>query len=377
MVQLQRPADNRFVKATFFAPAGAGKTVLMGTAQQDERTSPMLILDFEGGTESLAGLDIFVAPIGSWEDYNEVYENLANGDVVTYNKGEEDEFTVDFNEFKSVGIDSVSETHKFALLDILRREGPQRKEKDALQQQDYGKATVQMRRLLREFRDLPLHVFFVAHAKEIEIPREGRVRVPDLAGQMAEELSGLMSVQGYLAQFEDEDGLHRTLLLRDVPRFRIKVRTPWGVVPPEEIVDPTITKLLDVLKVGKDSGTTTLDDRSSKGKMVNDEVPVDDEGNKLPGSTPDDAGAPDADDKPPVSDAETGVSHEKTTTSDATPADDEKASQNGNDEVELPDNFNDLSLKDLRALAAEHKIDISDARSRGAARNAIAAVAGA
>lgn len=231
-LQIMKPDTQRFCKCLVFAPGGAGKTVLMGTAQNDERTSPMLILDFEGGTESLTGLDVDIAPIHTWEDYNEAYEMILSGD----------------HGYRSLGIDSISETHKWALLDILRKEGPTRKDPDLLEQRDYGKATVLMRRMLRAFKDLPMHVFYTSHAKEIEVPREGRVRVPDMAGQMAEEVAGLMSVVGYLAQFDDDQGqTHRTLLLHSFPRYRIKARTPWGVEIPAELEDPTITDLLDAL----------------------------------------------------------------------------------------------------------------------------------
>jgi len=76
--------------------------------------------------------------------------------------------------------------------------------------------------------------------------------LPSLSGQMAEEITGLMSVVGYLAEFEeanDQDVMetHRTLLLKNFPKFRTKARSPWGVKIPDEIIDPTVTSLLDTL----------------------------------------------------------------------------------------------------------------------------------
>lgn len=274
-MKVRKPAEMRFIKALIFAPAGAGKTVLLGTAQQDERTFPMCFLDFEGGDESLAGLDIDVFEIRSWQDYNEVYEALANGDT-----WEIDGVEYDFTKYKSIGIDSISETHRFALMEILRKEGPSRRDPDLIEQGDYGRASVQLRRLLREFRDLPFHVFYVAHAKQDELPREGMVRLPDLAGKLAEEISGIVSVQGYLAQFVENDETHRTLLLNGFPKFRVKSRTPWGVAGPEEIIDPTVSTLLDALGYG--GATRYEQEGSSRGKHIDDEAPVDQPG-RLPG----------------------------------------------------------------------------------------------
>jgi AAA domain len=339
------PTDRRFCKALIFAPAGAGKTVLLGTAQQDERTFPMLLLDFEGGTESLAGLDIDTVPIRSWDDYNEVYEALANGDTLEF-EDDGDGYTIDFSAYNSLGIDSISETHKFALLEILRKEGASRRDPDLVEQGDYGRATTQMRRLLREFRDLDMHVFFAAHAKETDVPREGRVRLPDLAGQLAEEVSGLMSIAGYLAQFEDDDGNpHRTLLLHSFPKFRIKARTRWGVSAPAEIIDPTITKLLDALGYGDTAFEQT---GSSKGKQVDDDVPEDEPG-RLPGR-----------------DAQTGDVSGEDAESDESPGDDDSEPENASD-VDL----GAMTLREMKTYATEAGIDLNGARTRSAARQII------
>lgn len=232
-LQIVKPSSLKFCKSLIFAPSGAGKTVFLGTAQADPRTSPMLVLDFEGGSESLDGLDIDIAPIRDWDTFNEAYELLTENE----------------HGYKSVGIDSISEVHKWALLEILRKEGGSRDNPDLVQQGDYGTATTQMRKLLRAFRDLPMHVFYVGHAKDTDIPKEGRVRVPDLAGQLAEEVVGLMSVSGYLALTEDEEGEDmRLLLLNGYPKFRIKARSPWGQQAVSEIEHPDITKLLDALR---------------------------------------------------------------------------------------------------------------------------------
>lgn len=232
MAEIKKPADRRFAKTLVFSPAGHGKTHFLGTAQEDQRTSPMLLLDFEGGHETLAGLDIDIIEVRDWRDYNEAYELLTDKNT----------------KYKSVGIDSASETHIWALLSRIAEQGPRRKEPDLIELGDYGVASTQLRRLLREFRDLPMHVFFTAGAKEVDERGVGRIKIPSMAGQMAEEVVHIMSIVGYLAHAVNDEGeLERILVLQNTPGFRTKVRAPWGVVAPDEIINPTIPKLLDEL----------------------------------------------------------------------------------------------------------------------------------
>jgi hypothetical protein len=204
----------------------------------DDRIAPMLILDFEGGVlTTLDGLpgkgDRWdVAQVRSWDDYNVQFERC-------YKNTEG---------WKSVAIDSISETHKFALFNIIEKEEQRRKNPDLIEQGDYGIAAVQMNRLARNFRDLPMHVFMTAHSKDETDPREGLVKKPSMAGRIADDIPGLMEVVGYLAWTEDEEGaMRRTLLLQNWPKVRVKVRTPWNVEAPDEIFDPTISTILDVL----------------------------------------------------------------------------------------------------------------------------------
>lgn len=252
-VQIIRPDERRYVKALIMAPAGHGKTTLLGTAMEDERTSPMLLMDFEGGEEALAGLDIDVVPIRSWDDYSEVFEALANEEPWTIpgSRLAEGEF------YRSLGIDSISETHIWGLLTRIAEKGPARNDPDLIEQGDYGVVSTQMRRLLREFRDLPLHVFFTSGVKDDEEKGVGKIKIPSLAGQASSEVVHLVGVCAYLAKGEDEDGEELRVLLFNERGYRTKVRTKWKKTPPEPIDNPTMTSLLDALEVGPPKKSST------------------------------------------------------------------------------------------------------------------------
>lgn len=231
--KVHKAEESTFCNALIFAPHGHGKTHLLATANDDERTAPILVLNFEGGTHTLAGSDVDVFDVRSWEDYDEAYEILTDPNCP----------------YKSVGLDSISETQVFGMLNILDRDA-KRVDPDLMAQQDWGVILVQMRRLVRHFRDLDKHVFFTALAGEIVLPRVGTVRAPLLQGAFQKELPGIVDVVAYLANEDtddDDDPITRILLLHSYPKFQVKARTPWGKRIPSEIENPTITDLLDVL----------------------------------------------------------------------------------------------------------------------------------
>jgi hypothetical protein len=87
------------------------------------------------------------------------------------------------------------------------------------------------------------------------MPREGRITLPDMSGQLAEEVAGLVSMSGYLALSANSDGEEeRVLLMRNYPKYRVKARTKWGGDVPDELVEPTIGELLDILGYSENGG---------------------------------------------------------------------------------------------------------------------------
>ena len=230
----RKPHDASYCKALLHSPAGHGKTHFLGTAQEDERTFPMAFLNFESGEQTLAGLDIDVFDIRSSKDYDEVFKDLKKPG----------------NPYKSVGVDSITETQIATLLEILDNDAINRADADQLSQQDWGITLVRMRRIVRQYvKLLPKHIFMTALTKDDVVPRVGSVKAPAMQGQFASELPGILDVVAYLALEEDKDTgeQRRIMLLNSYPKFSVKSRTPWGTVVPSEIEDPSVSKLLDAL----------------------------------------------------------------------------------------------------------------------------------
>lgn len=227
----RKPSEKKYAKVLVHAPPGHGKTHFLGTAQEDERTSPMAFLNFEGGDLTLGGLDIDVFDMRDMQDYKEAKRMLADPKTP----------------YRSVGVDSVTETQVGGFLSILDKD-KNRGDADLMAQQDWGVSLVQMRRFIRDFKWLPMHSFFTALSKDDVVARVGQVKTPAIQGAFQYELPGVVDVVAYMALEEVEGGVERVLLLHSAPKFSVKARTPWGVVIPAEIgPDPTIGDLLDTL----------------------------------------------------------------------------------------------------------------------------------
>jgi len=235
----------RFAKVLIFARSGMGKTHMLGTAELDKRTSKILVLDFENGTTSLAGSGVDVLHVKTWQDYEQVYAYLAN----------------EKPPYKSVALDNISEVHIFSLHNMAREEnigGP----KTQITQQAYGKALIQKRILLREFRDLPMNVFFTSWSKNEDVAGEGNIQIPSLFGQLALESTGMFDAcigikdiekVGKLLEEAKEKNLPKTqrwLVLKNDPQLAAKIRTPYhtkmpSIVGPITTTSPSITMLFD------------------------------------------------------------------------------------------------------------------------------------
>lgn len=233
-----KPDEASYMKALIFGPGGYGKTTFLGTAQKDPRTSPMLLLDYEGNTESLRGLDIDIKPIRDWNDFNETLQYLRH----------------EKHGYKSIGIDSLTEVNLWALNARVLERSATRGDDEQPELQDFGHVLTQMRRLIRVFRDLPMHVFYTAIDDTEPEPGEGNVKIPMMVGRMKREIGALMSVVGCLAIQETQNPdktltKERVLLLHDIPRYRVKARTAWQAHDsvPEILSNPTVGRLLDVI----------------------------------------------------------------------------------------------------------------------------------
>lgn len=246
------------LKMLIHSPAGSGKTHFLGTAKGDPRLTPMLICDFEGGVRSirskvrLISLDdlgtikpeeggIDVVRIRDMDDFNKVYEIISSDD----------------HPYKTLAVDSLSELNYLNLTTAteIAAAADSRHDPDLPEIGDYNRNNVQMKKLIRFFRDLEMHTIFTTISGEQQDARTKLMQYrPALTGKLVNEIPGLLDVVGYLAVIEDTDEegnavTYRALLMTPSERYMAKARVDEAapVQLPEMYANPTLPGLLDLL----------------------------------------------------------------------------------------------------------------------------------
>lgn len=158
------------IKALVYGASGCGKTVLGSTAPNP------IFASAEGGLLSIKDKNPQFVEIKSYKDLQELLNFLQTQK----------------HTFETVIIDSITEVNDIIKMDIEKRTGK------AMQLQDWGELAKKIKALFRGFRDLPLHVIFIA--QETSEMDEGVVTkvIPSLNGKAATEIAYFMDIVGYL-----------------------------------------------------------------------------------------------------------------------------------------------------------------------------------
>ena len=207
-----------------YAPPGAGKTTLFGTAQRHPNMQHVLFIDVEGGLSSVSHIDgILYERVGkddagkpnhrTCEDLERIFWSLVNKE-----KG--------YEKIQTVVIDSGTELQGMDLQDIVmshvndpkhRRDNP-----DLLEQRDYMLNTSRLKRIFRLFRDADFHFFVSALTRKIEDDKGNMTEMaPHFTQKLGETLMGYMDFVWFM--YVDKDG-NRKMLTQPKGPYKAKTR---------------------------------------------------------------------------------------------------------------------------------------------------------
>jgi phage nucleotide-binding protein len=225
-----------YLNMLVYGEPGAGKTYLAGTAQDSEATSPMLFLDVEGGVVTLRKRkDIDVIRVRTMDEVEQIHNKLflAKPEDVYY---------------KSVCIDSLSELQKLDMRTVMQQayaKNPDKVDLEVPSQREWGKSRERMTRIIRAYKDLPLH--FIATAilgSEINEDSNVTTYYPMFPGKLRGEVPGYFDVVGYLSSVQNSEGIERQLQVAKTRRVVAKDRTS---ALGELVKNPTIPQMWELI----------------------------------------------------------------------------------------------------------------------------------
>lgn len=158
------------IKAVVYGSSGTGKTSFGGTAKN------AIFASAEGGLLAIADKQPNYVEIKSLNDLRELLNYLKTQP----------------HKYETVIIDSITEINEIIKADIEKKTGK------AMEIKDWGTLAKNIKEILRGFRDLPMHVLFIAQEST---EKDGDVVtkvVPSLNGKAATEIAYFMDIVGYL-----------------------------------------------------------------------------------------------------------------------------------------------------------------------------------
>jgi hypothetical protein len=209
-----------------YGDPGSGKTTLASTAQDVPEMQNVLFANIEGGLLSVAHRgDLQALDIHRTDEVEELLFMLAQGSL---------------KDVRTVVLDSVTELQTLNLEEItaaalLKARGKgDKRERDEIWQDDYGKSTVQLKRLIRGFKDLPANFIVTALAKYVyrksdssSGPVEGaepQIVLPSLTQKLCVSMMGYMDMVWFT--YYDADDQKFKALTRNQGAWRAKTRGP-------------------------------------------------------------------------------------------------------------------------------------------------------
>ena len=222
-----------YINLLVYGESGVGKTRLIGSADEIPEMRPVIIIDLEGGTLSIRDLypGVDVVRVDKWHQFQGIYDELAAGK----------------HPYKTVGLDSLSEMQKFNMADIMNKVvlKDADRDPDVPSMREYMKNGEILRRLVRAFRDLPMHTLMSALPRLDKDNQTSKIKVrPALSDKLATEVPAYMDEVLYHYKKTVGSDVKRLALTSGTDKEVAKDRS--GALP-DVLENPTMKVIYDYI----------------------------------------------------------------------------------------------------------------------------------
>ena len=184
----------------FYGKGKTGKTTLACSAAAVPELSPVAVVDFEGSTESVAGLyDVDVYRVTNWTQAAGVLDALINQS----------------HDYRTVVLDPVNALQTMLKDELIRRQAqtqPNAKSNNSmgdrsLLQSDWDVIWTRMRKILETYHAAPFTTILTAHADTVQDDLGRTMMEPLMQGNKTKnEVTRVPSVVGYVQMSQDSEG---------------------------------------------------------------------------------------------------------------------------------------------------------------------------
>ena len=221
---------NRWLKLFIYGNYGVGKTQLAGSSALAPQMRDVLMISAEAGDLTIAQQDapayiealehIDMVRVSTFRELARVQEflklhcRLRDENNIEKLKELEAKLNKDYDDnrpprkYNTVIIDSLSEVETFAMYQLLGITDATKLDEETASPEwaEYKRNNSQILRLVRAFRDLPMHVIMTAASTYVQDELKRFIYQPALTGKLSKQVQGFMDMVGFLVVAPGEQG---------------------------------------------------------------------------------------------------------------------------------------------------------------------------